>query len=465
MPAPNKRGRGLRRLLVFGAAAALVVGLSSGVSAAPAASSTPIAAQSGTSHTVTYDGYSFMIDGKRTYLWSGEFHYFRLPSQDLWRDVLEKMRAAGFNAVSLYFDWGYHSPAPGVYDFTGVRDVDKLLDIADQLGIYVIARPGPYINAEVDGGGFPGWLSTKAGRHPQRRPDYLKYSDEWQTQIDRILARHQLTNGTGSVIEYQVENEYYNGNAAGRSYMKHLEDKAMADGITVPLVGNNNGTFNSGAAALDVDGAGLLPAGLQLQQPDPLERRTGHQLRPRRRQAAGNAEFQGGAFDPWGGPGYDKCAQLINDQFADVFYKQNIAVGATSQSFYMTYGGTNWGWLGEPENYTSYDYGAAIRETRQLDPKYYEDKLIGYFTQAVAPLTKTDGIPPRRRTTQRSLTRRGRTRTPAQNSTSCVTRIRRQRRPTAPISRSTSMPNRSPTSATPTTTRTRRCSTAATGRT
>ena len=63
-----------------------------------------------------------------------------------------------------------------------------------------------------------------------------------------------------------------------------------------------------------------------------------------------------------------------------MFYKQNIAVGATAQSFYMTYGGTNWGWLGMPENYTSYDYGAAIRETRQLDPKYYEDKLIGYMT-------------------------------------------------------------------------------------
>ena len=75
-----------------------------------------------------------------------------------------------------------------------------------------------------------------------------------------------------------------------------------------------------------------------------------------------------------------------------MFYKQNIAVGATAQSFYMTYGGTNWGWLGMPENYTSYDYGAAIRETRQLDPKYYEDKLIGYMTQSVAPLTKTDRI-------------------------------------------------------------------------
>ena len=40
------------------------------------------------------------------------------------------MKAAGYNATSIYFDWAYHSPTPGVYDFTGVRDVDKLLDIA-----------------------------------------------------------------------------------------------------------------------------------------------------------------------------------------------------------------------------------------------------------------------------------------------------------------------------------------------
>src|SRR3954468_13232611 len=61
----------------------------------------------GAAHSVTYDGYSFLIDGKRTYLWSGEFHYYRLPSVDLGRDVLQKMKAAGFNATSLYFDWGY----------------------------------------------------------------------------------------------------------------------------------------------------------------------------------------------------------------------------------------------------------------------------------------------------------------------------------------------------------------------
>ncbi|CAG6391221.1 Beta-galactosidase [Actinacidiphila cocklensis] len=342
--------------------------------------------------TVTFDGYSFMVDGKRTYLWSGEFHYFRLPSPDLWLDIFQKMKAAGFNATSLYFDWDYHSPAPGVYDFTGVRDVDKLLDMAEQAGLYVIARPAPYINAEVDSGGLPGWLTTKDEKNRTDDPKFLKYADEWLTQIDRIIARHQVTNGTGSVIAYQVENEYYNGSASARAYMKHLEDKATADGITVPLTGNNNGTFNSGDGALAVDGPDSYPQGFNCSNPTKWNGVPDISYDHPAGKPLYTPEFQGGAFDPWGGPGYDKCAQLINDQFANVFYKQNIAVGATAQSFYMTYGGTNWGWLGMPENYTSYDYGAAIRENRELDPKYDEDKLIGYFTQSAAPLTKTDPI-------------------------------------------------------------------------
>src|SRR5437868_320470 len=111
-------------------------------------------------HTVTYDKYSLRIDDRPLQIFSAEFHYFRLPSPDLWRDVLQKVKAGGFNAVSLYFDWGYHSPKRGVYDFTGVRDVDRLLRMTEELGLYVIARPGPYINAELSLGGFPGWLTT-----------------------------------------------------------------------------------------------------------------------------------------------------------------------------------------------------------------------------------------------------------------------------------------------------------------
>src|ERR1700704_4792173 len=133
--------------------------------------------------TVTFDKYSMMIGGKRTMIWSGEMHPYRIPSPDLWRDVLQKMRASGYNAVSFYFDWGYHSPKSGVYDFTGVRDMDRLLTIANEVGLYVIARPGPYINAEVDGGGFPGWLTTQAGRARSDAPDYLAATDQWQSAI------------------------------------------------------------------------------------------------------------------------------------------------------------------------------------------------------------------------------------------------------------------------------------------
>ncbi|WP_030938218.1 beta-galactosidase [Streptomyces sp. NRRL S-646] len=387
------RGRWWRAVLATAATIALAAGMTAPAAAHDSGGKTAAASAAGPqAHTVTLDGYSFLVDGKRTYLWSGEFHYFRLPSPDLWRDIFQKMKAAGFNSTSLYFDWGYHSPKPGVYDFSGVRDVDKLLDMAQEAGLYVIARPAPYINAEVDSGGLPGWMTTKAGHNRSDDPQFLKYADEWLTQIDRIIARHQLTNGTGSVIAYQVENEYYNGSAAGRSYMQHLEDKARADGITVPLTGNNNGTFNSGAGALDVDGPDSYPQGFNCSNPSKWNGVPDISYDHPAGKPLYSPEFQGGAFDPWGGPGYDKCAQLINDQFANVFYKQNIAVGATAQSFYMTYGGTNWGWLGMPENYTSYDYGAAIRENRQLDPKYDEDKLIGYFTQSVAPLTKTEAI-------------------------------------------------------------------------
>src|SRR2546423_3822015 len=123
-------------------------------------------------HTINFDKYSLIIDGKRTFIWSGEFHPFRLPSPSLWRDVLQKMKAEGYNAVSIYFDWGYHSPKQGVYDFSGVRDMDKVLDIAQQVGLYVIARPGPYINGELDAGGFPGWLLTQSGRARTEAPDY-----------------------------------------------------------------------------------------------------------------------------------------------------------------------------------------------------------------------------------------------------------------------------------------------------
>ena len=380
--APVRQAALVRRgLTALASTAALAVSLAMPASAAPAA------------HAVGFDSHSFLIDGKRAYLWSGEFHPYRLPAPALWKDIFQKMKAAGFNTVSVYFSWGYHSPREGEYDFSGIRDMDRLLDDARDAGIYVIARPGPYINAEVDSGGFPLWFTTRKIRNRSTDPEYLRYSDEWLTQIDRIIARHQFVDGKGTVIAYQIENEFYDGSDEGRAYMAHLEAKARTDGIKVPLVGNHNGTFAEGKGAMQVSGWDHYPQGFDCSNPSVWK--------PERDMARGRtpgqplfiAEFQGGAFDPWGGPGYGKCAELINDRFANVFYKENIAAGATAQNFYMVYGGTSWGWQAIPQNYTSYDYGAAITETRQFEPKYYEDKRLGYFVTTTAPLLKTDVAP------------------------------------------------------------------------
>lgn len=377
------------------AGAAFVAPVAMAGHAAPVPAAPMPVAPAGTHH-VGFDGHSFLIDGQRTYLWSGEFHPYRLPSPALWTDIFQKMHAAGFNAVSIYFSWGYHSPREGQYDFTGIRDMDRVLDAARDAGLYVIARPGPYINAEVDSGGFPLWLTTKDIRNRSADPAYLRHADEWLTEIDRILARHQLADGRGTVIAYQVENEFYDGSAGGRAYMRHLEEKARADGIVVPLVGNHDGTFVDGEGAMEVSGWDHYPQAFDCSNPSRWKAAPDMSAERGSGQPGFTAEFQGGAFDPWGGPGYAKCAELINDRFANVFYKKNIAAGVTAQNFYMLYGGTSWGWQAIPQNYTSYDYGAAITEGRQFDPKYYEDKRIGYLVTSLPSLLKTDASAPAR---------------------------------------------------------------------
>jgi beta-galactosidase len=262
------------------------------------------------------------------------------------------------------------------------------------VGIYVIARPGPYINAETDAGGFPGWLVTTAGKPRSTAPEYTAAYREWMTQIDRILARHQFTDGRGTVLLYQVENELYDDSADSRRYMQDIEDKARADGITVPLTGNHNGNFITGVGAVDIPGYDSYPADFDCTRPerwnavyDFASERKGLTRSP-----LFFPEFQGGAFDVWGGPGYEACRKLTGPDFERVFYEATIAAGSTMQNFYMTYGGINWGWLSSPGVYTSYDYGAAITANRQLTDKYDQQKLIGYMTQAVAPLARTDAV-------------------------------------------------------------------------
>src|SRR5262249_11681518 len=111
--------------------------------------------------------------------------------------------------------------------------------MAEEAGLYVIVRAGPYVNAELSRGGFPGWLVNQRAHARSDAPEYLAAADEWYAHINAIVRRHQLTNGGGTVILYQIENELRDTTQA--RYMQHLYDRARADGITVPIFHNDIG--------------------------------------------------------------------------------------------------------------------------------------------------------------------------------------------------------------------------------
>jgi beta-galactosidase GanA len=368
-------------------------------------------AADGQQHTVGFDRYSLVVDGRRLVLWSGEMHPFRLPSPSLWRDVLQKMRAHGYNAVSVHVAWNYHSPAPGEYDFTGVRDLDLFLRTATETGLYVILRPGPYIGAETDGGGFPGWLAATAGRARTADPTYLKHVDAWLTEVNAIAARHLFTRGKGSVLLYQIENEYDADatKATGRAYMSHLYRKVRADGIDVPLFhndGGRNGHWMPGSFDTGGEKGRWLYGFDGYPAPDGTPPDWGHF-------GTGGAkggstaspktpgflpEFGGGRFDPWGGAafrgkGYAEARRTRDAAYERRFHFTNLANGITLHNVYMTFGGTSWGWLPAPVVYTSYDYGAAFDEARNPTPKLAPMHQLGHMLQRVPDFAKLDRAP------------------------------------------------------------------------
>jgi hypothetical protein len=355
---------------------------------------------------VSWDEHSMLIDGKRIVVWSGEIHPFRLPNPSLWRDVMQKMKAVGFNGVAFYFDWGYHSSAPGVYDFSHVRNVERALEIAEEEGMYVIARTGPYVNAELTGGGYPGWMFRNRAEARTDDPVYLGAVDEWMTQINAIIARHQITTGGGNVIAYQLENELGKVEPKHVRHMDHLAKKARADGISVPFFHNAAGRLPdwtpkdstapwANPGPTDMYAFDGYPGGTCNVHADPRgpnkapdwgiygknSPKIGSLSSPKTPGFA--AELGGGWFDYWGSNGTYHCtAERQGKGYQRVFYGTNLINRITIHNIYMTFGGTSWGWLAGPVVYTSYDYGAPISEDRGLRPKAYALKQQGMFVQA-----------------------------------------------------------------------------------
>ncbi|KAF2763002.1 beta-galactosidase precursor, partial [Pseudovirgaria hyperparasitica] len=365
------------------------------------------ATDNGYQKVVTWDSDSLLINDERVFIFSGEFHYQRLPVPELWLDVFQKFKANGLNTVSIYFFWSYHSPSRGVYDFESPgKDVQHLLDLAKQSGLYVIARPGPYCNAETSAGGYALWTTNgSGGKYRTNDENYRLAWSEWVAAIGPILERNQITNG-GPIILTQIENEFqetsYNANSSAVLYMEQLKTAFREQGIVVPLTHNEKGMravswstdYNNVGGAVDVYGLDSYPGGLGCS--DNLD--TGFNLVRTYHQWFSNysftqpsylAEFEGGYFQPWGGKVYDDCLAEHSTEFADVYYKSVIGQKTTLFNIYMAYGGTNWGSSAAPVVFTSYDYSAPLRETREIQDKFKHTRLISLFTRVSKDLLST----------------------------------------------------------------------------
>ncbi|KAI0845092.1 glycoside hydrolase family 35 protein [Daldinia vernicosa] len=356
---------------------------------------------------VTWDEHSLFVHGERVLIFSGEFHPFRLPVPSLWIDVLQKVKALGFNCISFYIDWALLEGKPGDFSAEGVFDLKPFFDAAQKVGVYLIARPGPYINAEVSGGGFPGWIQRVRGLLRSAAPDFLNATDNYMSNVGKLIADAQITNG-GPVILLQPENEY---SGAGDytpfpdgSYMEYVLQQARDAGIVIPFINNDASPLGhnapgTGEGEVDIYGHDGYPLGFDCAHPTvwpegnlPTNYRSDH-LEQSPTTPYSILEFQAGSFDPWGGWGFEQCSALVNHEFQRVFYKNNYAAGVTIYNLYMIFGGTNWGNLGHPGGYTSYDYGSVIKEDRTVTrEKYSELKLQATFLQSSPGyLTATPG--------------------------------------------------------------------------
>ncbi|HEX7351129.1 beta-galactosidase family protein [Brachybacterium sp.] len=309
----------------------------------------------------THEG--FLRAGEPHLVISGALHYFRVHPEQ-WRDRLRRLVAMGCNTVETYVAWNVHQPAREVTTFEGIADLGRFLDLAAEEGLDAIVRPGPYICAEWENGGFPGWiLGDRNLRLRHRDARYLELVDAWFDQLIPVITERQASRG-GNVVMVQVENEY--GSFGDDSiYLAHLRDGLIARGIDELLV-TSDGPARMWLTGGTVDGA-LATVNFGSRALEVLA--MAEEELPGQPQMC--MEFWNGWFDHWGEEHHERTGGEAAGELADMLGR------GMSVNFYMAHGGTNFG-LRAGANHdgalqpttTSYDYDAPIAENGALTEKF-----------------------------------------------------------------------------------------------
>ena len=310
----------------------------------------PSAPQAG--RFINFDDHGFLINGKRVFIVSAGMEYARVP-RALWHDRLLRLKRAGFNAVEMYTFWNFHEPKENQFNFSGDHDLDAFLKMIKDMGMYAIVRVGPYYCGEWSMGGYPIWLKFKPGlRVREDNPQFLTAVDKFFDRLMPIVAKNQINNG-GSVIMVQLENEHRAawGTVTPNGYFRHLIDKTVSLGLTVPY-------FFSGLHSGN-DPAGDISDLYEPTRPNPWF----------------STEYWGVWYLNYG----------PQDQDSTLYDRRTwkiIAHGGNGYNVYMAHGGTNFGYNNDRDMAASYDYGAPVGQAGDLRPIYYSFKRAAWFARS-----------------------------------------------------------------------------------
>lgn len=321
-------------------------------------------------------GDQFYLDKKPFIIRSGAIHYFRVP-KEYWKDRLEKLKACGLNTVETYVAWNLHEKRQGEYNFTAELDIRTFILTAKELGLYVIIRPGPYVCAELDSGGFPAYIFKDRNINLRCCDEkYLEYVKTWFSRLFKEFKDLQVNCG-GNVIAMQIENEYgsYGNDKEYIKSLKAIMEEQGANCLLFTADGGGDDVYVSGGG---VDGVyKALTFGTSVKTAfDCLK---GRNFGPKC-----CMEFWDGWFDHWQEKHHVRSVESLMKEIT-VFLDEGI-----SFNLYMFHGGTNFGFIAGAnmvETYnpttTSYDYGAPIGEYGNYTP---------FYTALREELLKRDGL-------------------------------------------------------------------------
>ena len=317
----------------------------------------------------------FVLDGKPLQIIAGSMHYARVP-REYWRDRMVKAKAMGLNTITTYVFWNYHEPTRGHYDFAGQRDIAAYLRTAQQVGLHVILRPGPYVCAEWELGGYPGWLFADTSIVLRSTdPKFTKPAEAWLDTLGKVVTPFLASHG-GPVIAVQVENEYGSFDK-DKDYMRWQLNALRHAGFNDVYLYTADGDVQLPNGTLPE-----LPAVVNF-GPGEADSAFARLARFKPGEPLMSGEYWAGWFDQWGRPHNTTNAEQQTKELSWMLDR------GYSVSMYMFHGGTTPGFMNganidgghyHPQT-SSYDYDAALDESGRPTPKYY------MFRDAIAKAT------------------------------------------------------------------------------